>query len=221
MKKWKLAALLMCVGVIGTHQLQAAMVTVDAADFATFTMDIDSDGTDDIRSLSQYSTTQVRVNITFDLYINNTLVPGDVAPGDSRASENFSDADVSGEGIWAGTWHAVSPPTRWNNVSSSMLITTDNIGLHWISGTKGTAGPISVIGMVVDTRNYNLLTSSGSVDLYYNYYGDFDAASGAQSLSLADTGFAAVPEPATAGLLAISSLILVGIRRIQKSYGIR
>jgi len=195
---------------------QAGMVRVDAADFATFTMDVDGDGANDFTSLSLYGTTQVRVNSSFDFYLADVIIPGRVDAGESKLSLSLPDADVASEDIWSGTVEVIAAPTRWNNVKSS-YITGDAIGLHWGSGTKGSAvtDPVSLIGLVVDTRNFDLITSTGSVDLYYNYYGDYGFGDGPQSVSLADTGFQAVPEPATAGLLGISALVLYGIRRIK------
>ena len=214
-----LASLMLCVSA------QAAMVTVQAADFATFSRDVDGDGTDDFTSLALYSTTQVRLMASFDMLLSTATVPGLAGAGSSKYTLGFPDADVGSEDIWEGTWNTgtYAAGDRWSNVSSMYITDYDNpIHIGWSLGTKGSGtSAVSLIGLVIDAQNWNYAASTGSVDVYWNYYGDFDAASGDQTVSLADTGFEAVPEPATAGLLTISGLLLFGIRRLKKTYGIR
>jgi len=109
---------------------------------------------------------------------------------------------------------------RWtDNVTFNNLDGTPNDG--WFSVTANLPA-LAVDDIVTLHAGTGIMTSTQSL---FNPWssGDYDIFLSNTSISrISDNGVvSAVPEPATAGLLGISALVLFGIRRLKKSYGIR
>ncbi|MCU0795610.1 MAG: PEP-CTERM sorting domain-containing protein [Akkermansiaceae bacterium] len=193
--------------------LHAAMVSVTPAQFGTFSLDVDSDGTADLSNLaSQVGGLSYAVRVDGMAAGSYVTFPDTTFAG--FESRSFSDLSaLSLDSLFSGNFTAPALINReFDNIPGSGFATSAApVHAWWAYGTSGSGNaPLHLLGFVADFTDYFTSGGTAAVDIYYHDYGSFSAGQNAGTVTLATTG---VPEPASSALFLSALATATLIRR--------
>ncbi len=185
---------------------QAATVSVTPAQFASTSLDLDSDGQAEFGNL-QAQIGGVSYQITVDGMAAGSYVTFPDVTFAGFESRTFTDlTSLSLNSLFSGNFTAPTLINReFNNFAGSGFVDASApIHAWWAYGTAGSgSSPLSLVGLVIDFTEYFNTGGTAAVDIYYHHYGTFSSGQSSGPITLPIT---AVPEPTSALLLLLSAL---------------
>ena len=188
--------------------LNAASIYVPLGGETRLDLDLDGDGRSEVQTLFSGDTGGGGFSFNVDFLNNYSTILG--LPFNAIITASFSDLNELMASDFFGLALSIPAYTSRDSDIGGGFAGFSNIGAAWMFGTFGTGNdPVSVVGLVLDAREYSGSSGNAPMALYTHFYGLY-APGQRPFLSLAATG---VPEASTTVLTAFSLMIFVRRRR--------